>query len=50
MENFILTISFLFLGMGLRRLPHFPLENGAGSGQEVAVQQRTITSRRPGGR
>ena len=24
MENLILTLSFLFLGMGLRRLPHFP--------------------------
>jgi len=24
MENFILTISFLLMGMGLRRLPHFP--------------------------
>ena len=26
MENFILTISFLLLGMGLRRLPNFPKE------------------------
>lgn len=24
MENFVLTISFLLMGMGLRRLPHFP--------------------------
>ncbi len=28
MENFILTISFLLIGMGLRRLPQFP-ENSA---------------------
>jgi hypothetical protein len=26
MENFILTISFLLMGMGLRRLPRFPKE------------------------
>ncbi|MDP3694870.1 MAG: AEC family transporter [Desulfocapsaceae bacterium] len=26
MENFILTISFLLIGMGLRRLPRFPKE------------------------
>jgi len=26
MENFILTISFLLMGMGLRRLPNFPRE------------------------
>jgi hypothetical protein len=26
MENFILTVSFLFMGMGLRRLPRFPKE------------------------
>lgn len=26
MENFILTISFLLMGMGLRRLPNFPKE------------------------
>lgn len=26
MENFVLTISFLFMGMGLRRLPNFPKE------------------------
>lgn len=26
MENFILTIAFLFIGMGIRRLPRFPQE------------------------
>ncbi|MCX5876073.1 MAG: AEC family transporter [Deltaproteobacteria bacterium] len=26
MENFVLTISFLLMGMGLRRLPNFPRE------------------------
>lgn len=26
MENFILTVSFLLMGMGLRRLPNFPRE------------------------
>jgi len=26
MENFVLTISFLLMGMGLRRLPNFPKE------------------------
>ena len=26
MENFILTIAFLLIGMGLRRLPRFPKE------------------------
>ena len=26
MENFILTIAFLLIGMGLRRLPRFPRE------------------------
>jgi len=28
MENFILTISFLLMGMGLRRLPRFPKDTG----------------------
>lgn len=29
MENFVLTIAYLLIGMGLKRLPHFPREGGS---------------------